>query len=212
MTFTFDPAHALEHLRTSDARLSRLIATVGPFRMELKTTSSVFVALAEAIVYQQLNGKAAATIFGRVCALFPRAKAGPSPRQILRASDDKLRSAGLSRSKLLSIRDLAARVERGELPTLEEAERLDDETLIERLTEVRGIGRWTAEMFLMFRLGRPDVLPADDYGVRKGFATVYRKAELPTRPQLEKHGDRWRPYRSVASWYLWRAAERAGSD
>jgi O-6-methylguanine DNA methyltransferase len=215
--FAFDPAVAVEHLRASDPALARLIDAVGPFRMQLAGTQSLFGALAQAIVYQQLNGKAAATIFGRVCALFPRAAGaggaadadeGPTPEHILRASDDKLRGAGVSRSKLLSLRDLARRSTDGEIPTLAEVHRMESEAIIERLTAVRGIGRWTVEMLLMFRLGRPDVLPVDDYGIRKGFALTFKKRELPTRKDLEKRGARWSPYRTVASWYLWRAVER----
>jgi 3-methyladenine DNA glycosylase/8-oxoguanine DNA glycosylase len=194
-------------LRESDPVLARLIDKVGPFRMELKTTPSIFVALAESIVYQQLNGKAAATIFGRVCALFPRATHGPTPRHILAASDEQLRGAGLSRPKLLALRDLAARSKAGQVPTLEEAHRMENEALVERLTEVRGIGQWTVEMLLMFRLGRPDVLPLDDYGIRQGFAVAFKKREPPGKKDLEVRGARWKPYRTVASWYLWRATE-----
>jgi 3-methyladenine DNA glycosylase/8-oxoguanine DNA glycosylase len=203
----FDPRIAVEHVRASDPTLARVIDAVGPFGLEIQKTSSVFVALSEAIVYQQLSGKAAATIFARVCALFPRARAGLRPEPLLRASDAKLRGAGLSRAKLLALRDLARRTQSGEIPTLAALRRMEDAAIVERLTQVRGIGRWTAEMFLMFRLGRPDVLPAEDYGIRKGFATVYKKRELPVRKQLEKHGERWKPYRSVASWYLWRALD-----
>jgi 3-methyladenine DNA glycosylase/8-oxoguanine DNA glycosylase len=186
-----------------------VIDAVGPFRLRLDTTPSLFVALAEAIVYQQLTAKAAATIFARVRALFPCAHEGPTPEQILRASDARLRSAGLSRSKLLSLRDLARRAAGGEIPTFAELERLDDAGIVERLTQVRGIGRWTVEMLLIFRLGRPDVLPADDYGIRKGFAIAFGKRELPAHKDLEKRGERWKPYRTVASWYLWRAVELA---
>ena len=207
--FGFDPSVAVEHVRASDAALARVIDTVGPFHMILKKTPSIFVALAEAIVYQQLTGKAAETIFARLCALFPRAHEGPTAEQILRASDEKLRSAGLSRPKLLSLRDLARRAKSGEIPTLAEIHRMEDEAIIERLTEVRGIGRWTVEMLLIFRLGRPDVLPADDYGIRKGFAIAFKKRELPARKDLEKRGARWKPYRTVASWYLWRAVDLA---
>jgi methylated-DNA-[protein]-cysteine S-methyltransferase len=207
--YGFDAAAAVAHVRASDEALARVIDTVGPFRMQLQRAPSLFGALAEAIVYQQLHARAAATIFGLVCALFPRAHAGPTAEQILRVSDEKLRGAGLSRSKLLSLKDLARKAAGGAIPSLAEAHRLDDETIIERLTEVRGIGRWTAEMFLIFRLGRPDVLPADDYGIRQGFATVFKKRELPARKDLEKRGERWKPYRTVASWYLWRAAEMA---
>jgi 3-methyladenine DNA glycosylase/8-oxoguanine DNA glycosylase len=126
----------------------------------------------------------------------------------LRVREEKLRAAGLSRAKTLALRDLAQKAKDGAIPSLAEAQGLDDAAIVERLTEVRGIGRWTAEMMLIFRLGRPDVLPADDYGVRKGFAVAFKKRELPTRPELEKRGERWRPYRTVASWYLWRALER----
>ena len=207
--FGFDPSSAVEHVRASDAALARVIDAVGPFRMRLDTTPSLFVALAEAIVYQQLTAKAAATIFARLRALFPRAHEGPTPEQILRASDERLRAAGLSRSKLLSLRDLARRAAGGEIPTFAELERLEDAGVVERLTQVRGIGRWTVEMLLIFRLGRPDVLPADDYGIRKGFAIAFGKRELPARKDLERRGERWKPYRTVASWYLWRAVELA---
>ena len=207
----FDPRLAIRHLRASDPALARLIDAAGPFRLELQKTPSVFVALAEAIVYQQLSGKAAATIFARLRALFPRAREAPTPQQILRASDQKLRGAGLSRAKLLSLRDLAQQTRNGEIPSLAELRRMPDEAIIERLTQVRGIGRWTAEMFLIFRLGRPDVLPADDYGVRMGFGVALRKRALPSRKELERRGARWQPYRTVASWYLWRAVEMAKS-
>jgi methylated-DNA-[protein]-cysteine S-methyltransferase len=207
--FGFDAAEALEHLRGSDAALARLIDAVGPFRMRLTRTPSLFVALAESIVYQQLNGKAAATIFARVCALFPRAHEGPTADQILRASDERLRGAGLSRSKLLSLRDLARRSRDGEIPSLAEVHRMENDAIIERLTQVRGIGRWTVEMLLMFRLGRPDVLPTDDFGIRKGYGLTFKKGVAPTREDLEKRGARWKPYRTVASWYLWRAVELA---
>jgi methylated-DNA-[protein]-cysteine S-methyltransferase len=208
-SYAYDPAVAIEHLRGTDAPLARLIDAAGPFRLELKRTPSIFGALAEAIVYQQLTGKAAATIYGRVCALFPRAHQGPTAEQILRVSDEKLRGAGLSRPKLLALRDLARKAADGAIPTLAEAHRMEDDEIVARLTAVRGIGRWTVEMLLMFRLGRPDVLPVDDYGVRKGFALAFRKRELPAPKDLEKRGARWKPYRSVASWYLWRAVELA---
>ena len=205
--YGFAHADAVAHVRASDPVMARLIDAVGPFDLELKTTPSLFVALAESIVYQQLTGKAAATIFARVRALFPRAHHGPTAEQILRVSDEKLRGAGLSNAKLLALRDLARRSASGRVPTLAQAQQMDDETVIERLTEVRGIGRWTVEMLLMFRLGRPDVLPVDDYGVRQGFAIAYRKRKLPPPKALAKYGVRWAPYRTVASWYLWRAVD-----
>jgi methylated-DNA-[protein]-cysteine S-methyltransferase len=203
--FDFEPKVAIRHLKTADPELARLIGQIGPFRMQLRNTTSLFEALAEAIAYQQLTGKAAATIFGRVCALCPRGKL--TAKAVTALSDEALRGAGLSRSKLLSLRDLAERVEARELPTLRELTKLDDETVIEKLTAVRGVGRWTAEMILIFRLGRRDVLPLDDYGVKKGFANAFGLKELPKRAELEKRGERWKPFRSVASWFLWRASE-----
>lgn len=205
--FAFKPAKAVAHLKAADPALAAIIDAVGPFRMELKVSRSLFGALAEAIVYQQLSNKAAATIYGRVEALYPRATAGFTPRHILATPDEKLRGCGLSRAKLLAVRDLAQRVAGGELPTMEEAQTLSDAELIERLVEVRGIGRWSAEMFLMFRLGRPNVLPLDDYSLRKAYAKAFRKRALPSVQALEKAGEKWRPYRTVASWYLWRALE-----
>jgi O-6-methylguanine DNA methyltransferase len=203
----FDPLAAVEHIRAADAKLAWVIDAVGPCRMRIRPARSTFLALAESIVYQQLNGKAAATIFARLCALFPNAHQGFTPEQFMRVSDDRLRAAGLSRSKLLSLRDLAQRAAAGGIPPLAELREMEDEAIIERLSEVRGIGRWTVEMLLMFRLGRPDVLPVDDYGVRKGFGIALGKREAPPAEVLQKRGKRWRPYRSVASWYLWRATE-----
>jgi len=205
----FDPDIAIGHLRNSDAELAHVIDTVGPLRMELQRTPSIFGALAEAIVYQQLTAKAAGTIFARVCALFPRPHEGLTPARLLRISEARLRSAGLSGSKVLSLRDLAGKAESGEIPTLADVRQMDDHTIIERLTAVRGVGRWTAQMLLIFRLGRPDVLPVDDYGVRKGFAVAFNKRTLPASKELEKRGERWRPYRTAASWYLWRAVDLA---
>jgi 3-methyladenine DNA glycosylase/8-oxoguanine DNA glycosylase len=203
----FEPATAVEHLRASDASLARVIDSVGPFRLQLIGASSIFGALAQAIVYQQLNGKAAAAIFARFCALFPGTD--PTAELVLAISEEELRGAGLSRSKLLSLRDLAGKTVSGEIPTLAEIRLMEDDAIIERLTSVRGIGRWTVEMLLIFRLGRPDVLPADDYGIRKGFARAYTQGELPARKDVEAYGARWKPYRTVASWYLWRLAEQA---
>jgi 3-methyladenine DNA glycosylase/8-oxoguanine DNA glycosylase len=203
----FAPATALGHLRAVDASLARVIDAIGPFRLQLIEAPSIFAALAQAIVYQQLNGKAAAAIFARFRALFP--DANPTAEQVLDASEEKLRSAGLSRSKLLSLRDLAGKTVGGEIPTLPEIRKMEDQAIIESLTHVRGIGRWTVEMLLIFRLGRPDVLPADDYGIRKGFALAYDRAELPARKDVDTYGVRWKPYRTVASWYLWRLVEQA---
>lgn len=200
---------ALKHLRTSDPQLAELIERIGPFRMEVNETHDLFMALARAIVYQQLHGKAAATILGRVCELFPESGDGCfTAADVAACVDEKLRGAGLSQNKMLALRDLSSKTLDGTLPTLDQLLHLDDETIIERLTKVRGIGRWTVEMLLMFRLGRPDVLPVDDFGVRKGYMLAYRKRKMPTPKQLKTYGLRWAPYRSVASWYLWRAADQ----
>jgi 3-methyladenine DNA glycosylase/8-oxoguanine DNA glycosylase len=204
----FDPDLAVRRLRRADAVLARTIDAVGAFRMEIRAAHGVFGALLEAIVYQQLSGRAAATIHGRVCALFPRARSGPRPADVLAASDAALRDAGLSRAKTRALRDLARRAADGGVPSLAQIRRMDDEAIVESLTRVRGIGRWTAEMFLMFRLGRPDVLPVGDYGLRKGFALAFRKRQLPSPEAVARHGERWRPYRTVASWYLWQALDR----
>jgi len=206
--FGFDPGKAVRHLKGADPALGEIMARIGPFAMQLKSSRSLFGALAEAIVYQQLSNKAAATIYGRVEALFPRAKDGFTPRHILKVADESLRGCGLSRAKVLAVQDLARRVHGGELPTLEQAQALGDEELIERLVAVRGIGRWSAEMFLMFRLGRPDVLPLGDYSLRKAYATAFRKRKLPSPEALAKAGEKWRPYRTVASWYLWQTLNK----
>jgi 3-methyladenine DNA glycosylase/8-oxoguanine DNA glycosylase len=193
-------------LARADPALGRLIEKVGPCRLELTSMQSPFAALAEAIVYQQLNGRAAATIHGRFLALF-RPKRVPSPDQVLAAPHDALRAAGLSRAKIAAIKDLAARTTDGTVPALRDLRRMDEEEIVKRLTQVRGIGRWTVEMLLIFRLGRADILPAGDYGIRKGFARVFRTRSLPTPDQVLRRGERWRPHRTTASWYLWRAAQ-----
>lgn len=194
----------LRQLTLGDARLGKHIAKVGACGLEPKLPTSVFAALARSIVYQQLTGKAAGTIFARVQALYPD---GLRAEHTTKLSDDALLTCGLSRSKLLALRDLSARAIAGDIPTLQDAASLDDETLIDALSKVRGIGRWSVQMFLMFSLGRRDVLPVADYGVRKGFQKLFGGADLPTEAELEARGERWRPFRSIASWYLWRAAE-----
>ncbi len=204
--FEFDPVTALRHLIGSDPELRRLIDTVGPFEMKLSTTPSIFVALVRSITYQQLSGKAATTIYGRLCELFPKPESGPTAGELLRLTDEQLRGAGVSRNKILSMRDLAERQLAGEIPNLAESRLLDDEDLVQRLLPVRGIGRWTVEMLLMFRLGRPDVLPSTDLGIRNGFVRAFG-VPLPAPADIIERGERWRPYRTVASWYLWRAAE-----
>ncbi len=206
-TLDYDITAAVEHLRSADPKLARMMDRVGPCRLRIRPTHSTFLALAESIVYQQLNGRAAASIFARLCALFPHAHAGFTAAQFLRVSDARLAAAGLSRAKLLALRDLAQRTAAGEIPTLVQLREMDDEAIVERLSQVRGIGRWTVEMLLMFRLGRPDVLPLDDYGVRQGFVVTFGRRSAPERDALARRGERWRPYRSVASWYMWRALE-----
>jgi methylated-DNA-[protein]-cysteine S-methyltransferase len=205
----FDPVAAIEHLRNADGELARLIETIGPFRMQLKQASSIFAALSEAIVYQQLTGKAAATIYSRVCALFPRARDGITAKHVLHAPPRKLRGAGLSRAKVLALKDLAKKVNGGSIPTLDTVRSMEDAAIIDQLTAVRGVGRWTVEMLLMFRLGRPDILPVDDYGIRKGYSIAFRKRALASKKEIERRGKRWKPYRTVASWYLWRAVDGA---
>ena len=204
----FDPKKAIRHLRKADPDLARVIAAAGPFEMKLNPARSVFAALARAIVYQQLSNKVAATIFGRVCGHFPRGSMGLTPERLLALSDARIRGAGISRAKLKSLRDLARRTAAGEVPTLAAARRMDDAEIVERLVAIHGIGRWSAEMFLMFHLGRPDVLPLDDYSLRKAYATAFRKRTLPSREALEKAGEKWRPYRTVASWYLWQTLNK----
>jgi DNA-3-methyladenine glycosylase II len=197
---------ALTHLKARDPKLARWIDRIGAYALVRDELADLYVALARAIIYQQLNGKAAATIFGRVEQLGTRGF--PSPMQLLALDAGALRGAGVSGAKERALRDLAAHAARGDLPSVEHAHALDDDVLIEKLTAVRGIGPWTVEMLLMFRLGRQDVLPATDYGVRQGFQIAYGMKALPSPKQILAHGERWRPYRSVASWYLWRVLER----
>ncbi len=202
----FDPKFALAHLRASDQVLAALIDRVGPFALELKPAESLFEALLRSIVYQQLNGKAAATIHGRVLAELARS-GGPTPAALGGSSDAALRDAGLSRNKLLAVRDLAAKCRDGTVPSLAEAGRLSDDELLVRLTEVRGIGPWTVHMLLIFYLGRPDVMPTGDFAIRLGFKKLYRRRKDPTPEAILKHARCWQPYRSVASWYLWRSLD-----
>lgn len=195
---------ATAHLRKVDKTLAKLIDRVGPYALTKNVAKTTFEALARSIVFQQLNGKAASTILGRVVV----AVGGKLTAEALaKTSDETLRAAGLSRGKLASLRDLAARTLAGELPSLAEMRKMENEAIIAALTEVRGVGRWTVEMLLMFRLGRGDVLPVSDFGVRKGFMLAYGLAELPTVDHLSSHGEKWSPHRTAASWYLWRATE-----
>lgn len=193
-------------MRAADPVLGELIRKVGPCTLKPEAGGTVFAALTRSIVYQQLTGKAAATIHGRVQALFPKSRV-LTAEGIASAGDEQLRAAGLSRSKVAALRDLSAKVLAREIPTMRALSHLDDEEIIQALTRVRGVGRWTVEMLLMFRLGRPDVLPCGDYGVRKGYAVAWGLDDLPSPAELAKHGERWAPFRTVAAWYLWRAAD-----
>lgn len=203
---TYDPDVACRHLMAADPRLGELILRAGSFTMRPEPTQSLFAALAESIVYQQLSGRAAETILGRVLAIY-RPRRFPRPADIVATPAERLRAAGLSTAKTAAIKDLAARTLDGTVPAMARVRRMSDEEIIERLTTVRGIGRWTVEMLLLFRLGRPDVLPVSDLGVRKGFARTFRRRGLPDPLALSRRAERWRPYRSVASWYLWRALD-----
>ncbi|HEY9788084.1 MAG TPA: hypothetical protein V6D17_22035 [Candidatus Obscuribacterales bacterium] len=270
-------------LARADKKMAKLIEAVGPCRLEIEEMHSPFASLAEAIIYQQLSGRAAATISNRVKALFVEnngtdktisgsaegqglvrrtansnttasgaedqdlargkaigstkargaekegggattkdkqednsviipplvmaAETFPEPQRFIDISEDALRSAGLSRAKTLAIKDLAEKAVEGIVPSLAELDEMEDDEIVERLTGIRGVGRWTVEMMLIFRLGRLDVLPATDYGVRKGFAVLTRARDLPAPKVITTYGARWQPYRSIASWYLWRALD-----
>lgn len=202
----YDPVHACRHLADADPRLGRLMGRVGPFALQTRHTRSLFASLTRAIVYQQLSGQAASTILGRVVALFAPRRF-PTPSDVLEIPPERLRAAGLSAAKAAALRDLAAKTLDGTVPPMARVRRMDDEEIIAHLTQVRGIGRWTVEMLLIFGLGRPDVLPLGDLGVRKGFAVTFGTRALPEPPAIARRAERWRPYRSVASWYLWRALE-----
>jgi len=202
----FDPVAAVRHLRRVDPELAAVIRKTGPCPLQPRMRYSPFEELLESIVYQQLSGKAAATIYGRVRALFP-ARRALDPAALLAVPEEHLRGAGLSRAKTAAARDLAAKTLEGLVPTRAALRRMPDDEVVGRLTAVRGVGRWTVEMLLIFRLGRPDVLPVHDLGIQKGFQLTFRTRQRPRPERIERHGERWRPYRSVASWYLWRATD-----
>src|SRR5215813_4088169 len=198
--------HVHRHISKSHPRMAQLIRRSRRYEITPAISIRPFDALAESIAYQQLSGKAAATIFGRVRALYPKRK-WLDPGQLLATPDETLRAAGLSRAKTAALKDLAAKTIDGTVPSGRALLRMSDDEIVERLTAVRGIGRWTVEMLLLFDLGRPDVWPVDDYGVRKGFAKTFGRRKLPTPKQLMKFGEKWRPFRSVAAWYFWRALD-----
>ncbi|HVN94069.1 MAG TPA: hypothetical protein VMT38_10245 [Terracidiphilus sp.] len=211
----FNTAAAIRHLRANDAKLAALIDRAGPFTLRIDDSVSPFESLLESILYQQLHGKAAATIHRRVREYFG---GDPTPQLLIDTPDEPLRAAGVSGNKIKALRDLAARTIDGTVPSHAAILKMSDADIVERLTEVRGIGSWTVEMLLIFRLGRPNVLPVTDYGVRKGFALTFQRipksrpleaADLPKPDVIFRRAQRWAPYRSVASWYMWRACDLA---
>ena len=204
---------ALQHLIRSDKVLGRLIKRVGPCTLKPRLRRSPFESLVRSVTYQQLNGTAAATILGRVRALYP-GRRFPSPADVLATPDEKLRAAEYelidyktSRAKTAAIKDIAAKTVDGVVPTSRAIAKMSEAEIIERLTTLRGVGPWTVEMFLIFTLGRTDVLPVTDFGVRKGFALAYGLKDLPHPKELLQHGEKWRPHRTTAAWYFWRACE-----
>jgi len=197
---------ALRVLRRSDPVMAQLIRQAGPYSLNPERGVGPYEALVQAVAHQQLTGKAARTILGRFYALYG-ADCCPEPARLVETPDEALRGCGFSRAKAASLKDIAARTLDGTIPPRRALARMKNETIIERLIEARGVGRWTVEMFLMFTLGRPDVLPVDDYGIRLGYKIAYGKRTLPKPKILAKFGERWAPYRTTASWYLWRAVD-----
>src|SRR6202521_1105836 len=208
--YPVDAVLAMRELSRADRHLARVIRRIGSFPTKKRKAQHPFASLLQAIVYQQIAGKAAEAIFGRLIAL--GASGFPTPEEILHASKVKLRRAGLSRQKIAAVKDLAAKTLDGTVPPLAKIRRMSEEEIHERLTQVHGIGEWSVHMFLMFRLGRPDVLPIHDYGIRKGFQHVYGLEDEPKPLAVLEHGERWRPYRSIASWYLWRAVDQRNAE
>ncbi len=202
-----DWAAACRSLAARDRPLGAVIKLVGGKGFVPQLSRGTFESLARSIAYQQLSGKAAETIFGRFRALYG-ADGFPAPETVLATPHAELRRAGLSEAKARAIHDLAAHAARGDIPPVPELRLLHPDEVVRRLTVVRGVGRWTVEMLLLFRIGHPDVLPVHDLGIRKGLARIMRRRELPEPEAVLKRGERWKPWRSVASWYLWRAAEQ----
>jgi DNA-3-methyladenine glycosylase II len=200
-------APAVRHLSRVDPVMRALIRRVGPCGLAIRNQQP-FETLVRAVAHQQIHGRAAEAILGRFLALFP-GRRFPTPAAVAATPAAKMRRAGFSRGKIRAIKHIARKARAGLVPTRRACHRLTDEVIIERLTELHGVGQWTVEMLLMFTLGRPDVLPVDDFGVREGFKLAYGRRTQPTPKQLRRYGERWRPYRSVAAWYLWRATEQA---
>jgi len=199
---------ALKHLALTDPIMRRIIRTIGPCTLEPQARRSPYEALVRAVVYQQLHGRAAAAILGRFIALFG-GKTFPRPRAVLAMSTRKMRGAGLSRAKVRAIKDIAKRAAARQIPSRAAALRMADEELVIKLTAARGVGRWTVEMLLIGTLGREDILPVDDFGIREGFRLAYGLRKHPRPKAVHAHGERWRPHRTTAAWYLWRVADRA---
>ena len=202
---TYDPQEAMRTLCKNDSILGHLIQRAGPIAIDPPKRLNPFDALVRSIIYQQLSGKAAAAIHTRVLALFSGQNI--TPEQVLAMDDQRLRNAGMSRAKVVAANDLARKTIDGLIPSASRLRDLSDADIVAHLTRVRGIGEWTVHMFLMFQLGRPDVLPTKDLGVRKGFMLTYGWDALPTEKELATYCERWKPYRSVGSWYMWRAVE-----
>jgi DNA-3-methyladenine glycosylase II len=201
-------AAAHKHLSKNDPVMRRLIREHGRCALVPETRRSPFQSLVQAVAHQQLNGTAANTILMRFIKLFP-GRRFPKPEDLANVTDEQIRACGFSFAKIKAIRDIAEKTLSGVVPSSREIVKLSDDEIIERLTEVRGVGRWTVEMLLIFQLGREDVLPAADFGVRNGFRIAYKKRELPKPKALLAHGKRWRPHGTTAAWYLWRAADAA---
>ncbi len=201
--------YAVRHLKQADPVFARIIESVGPCRFQPRAEGTHFDAVGRAIVYQQLSGSAASTIYGRFTAIYDGRP--PTPAELVATSDERLRAAGLSRQKIGYLRDLAARAHGGEI-AFDALHELPDESIIEALTSVKGVGVWTAQMFLMFRLGRPDILPDLDLGIRKAIRRAYRLRKDPSARRVHEIGRKWAPYRTIASWYLWRSLDVAGAS
>jgi len=199
-------AAALKHLSTVDPIMGRLIREIGACGLVPETRRPPFQSLVQAVAHQQLHGTAAANILKRFKKLFP-GRRFPRAADLAGVTDEQLRACGFSFAKIKAIRDIAAKTLSGVVPATRHIVKLPDEEIIARLTEVRGVGRWTVEMLLIFQLGRPDVLPVDDFGVRKGFGLAYQKGVMPKPRELLAFGERWKPHRTTAAWYLWRAAD-----
>jgi DNA-3-methyladenine glycosylase II len=201
-------AAAHQHLAASDPVMRRLIREHGKCALTPEKHRSPFQSLVQAVAHQQLNGTAANTILTRFKKLFPKRRF-PRPEDLADVTDEQIRACGFSFAKIKAIRDIAEKTMAGVVPASRQIVKLSDDEIITRLTEVRGVGRWTVEMLLIFQLGRTDVLPADDFGVRTGFRHAYKKREMPKVKELLAFGERWRPHRTTAAWYLWQAANAA---